>query len=376
MKLILSISFFAFGIFSAIAQISHVTEEFLLPSNLTESSGIIFFNNKLITHNDSGGGNKLYELDLTTEQVTRIVTITNATNIDWEDITQDDTSIYIGDIGNNNGNRTDLKIYKISKTDYLNSTNITAEIINYSYSDQTDFTSNPNNTVWDAEALASFDAVNLLLFTKNWVDGITKSYIVPKTQGTHSINPQLSTLSSNGLITGGTYNTISGKLYLIGYDDLLQPFVWVSDGFNANDMFSGTNTQTLISSLGFEQTEAITFIDKNSYLVTSESFSVSRGLFTVSDDAKLISFSTSDEALSNTTNQNNHDILVYPNPTSNILIIESDNLSSIEIFDIQHKHLHHGYEKIIDISHFSTGIYFIKVYFKNNTFNVKKFLKQ
>ena len=36
-------------------------------------------------------------------------------NVDWEDITQDETHIYIADFGNNNGNRTDLKIYKILK---------------------------------------------------------------------------------------------------------------------------------------------------------------------------------------------------------------------------------------------------------------------
>jgi hypothetical protein len=33
--------------------------------------------------------------------VLRTVAITNATNVDWEDIAQDASYIYIGDIGNN-----------------------------------------------------------------------------------------------------------------------------------------------------------------------------------------------------------------------------------------------------------------------------------
>ena len=119
MKIITSTVVFVLGMITATAQISNAVEKFALPANLSESSGAIFFNNKLITHNDSRGENKLFELDTITEQVTRTVAISNATNIDWEDITQDDTSIYIGDIGNNSGNRTDLKIYKISKTDFV-----------------------------------------------------------------------------------------------------------------------------------------------------------------------------------------------------------------------------------------------------------------
>lgn len=375
MKFLLSILFLIFGLSSVFAQISNVTEEFLLPSNLTESSGAIFLNNKLITHNDSGGENKLYELDITSQQITRTITITNAVNIDWEAITQDDTSIYIGDIGNNNGNRTDLKIYKISKSDYLNSTSVTAEKINYSYADQTDFTSNPNNTVWDAEALISYDSNNLIVFTKNWVDGITKSYVIPKTPNTYSVNAQLTPLNAEGLITGGTYNVATGKLYLTGYDNFLQPFIWVSNGFNTPDVFSGTNTQTLLSSLELEQVEAITFIDENSYLITSESFSVSRGGFTIMDDAKLISFSTNDQLLSNTATQHRDNVVLYPNPVSNILSVKSKVLSFVEIYDTQLKTLYSGNQSSIDVAHLKSGIYFVKVYFNTNSFAIKKLIK-
>ena len=353
--------FYFLGLLGAFAQINNLTEDFLLPSNIVESSGAIIFNNRLITHNDSGGENKLFEVDLTTQQVARTVTISNATNIDWEDITQDDTFIYIGDFGNNNGTRTDLKIYKISKSDYANATNITAEIINFSYSDQTDFTSSPNNTIWDAEALVSLDANQLLVFTKNWVDGNTKAYAIPKTPGTYAVNAQSTVLNAGGLIAGGTFNTASGKLYLVGYTSVLQPFVWVSYGFNINDIFSGSNTQTVLSGLGQEQVEGITFIDDNSYYMTSESFSISVGSFTFMDNAKLMSFSTNDDSLSKTAIELENNVTLYPNPVSRVLRIKSNGVTSVNIFDMQLKQLYQGHDTVIDVSAFKAGVYFVKV---------------
>ena len=129
-RITLTVLFFV-STLSAFSQISNLEEKFFLPPLLYESSGVIFFNNKLISHNDSGNENKLYEIDTISGEVVRTITIDNANNIDWEDIAQDASSIYIGDIGNNNGNRTDLKIYKISKTEYLSANNVNAEIIYY-----------------------------------------------------------------------------------------------------------------------------------------------------------------------------------------------------------------------------------------------------
>ena len=61
--------------------------------------------------------NALYELNVTNGNVSRTVTIQNAANVDWEDICTDDDYIYIGDFGNNSGNRTNLRIYKVLKSD-------------------------------------------------------------------------------------------------------------------------------------------------------------------------------------------------------------------------------------------------------------------
>ena len=78
---------------------------------VSESSGLLFLNDKLITHNDSGGSNNLYEVDTLDGSISKTIKIKNSTNKDWEDIAVDSKYIYIGDFGNNNGNRKDLLIY-------------------------------------------------------------------------------------------------------------------------------------------------------------------------------------------------------------------------------------------------------------------------
>jgi len=372
MKALIIITSFILGISNAIAQISNIEEKFILPMILSESSGAIFFNNKLITHNDSGNENKLYELDTICGLVTRTVTVTNATNIDWEDLTQDDTSIYIGDIGNNSGDRVDLKIYKINKSDFLeNDSSVTAEIINFSYSDQIYFTPNFNNTEWDAEALISFDATNLILFTKNWINGTTKAYSIPKNSGTYSIDSLTTTLTSGGLITGATYNTSTQKIYSIGYNSFLEPFVWVSENFTNIDVFSGINTQTFLTSIGSKQIEAITYIKANRYFITSETFNI----FPFTDNGTLVSFTTNDNVLS-ITEQVPSVASLYPNPVKDVLFISDLEFTSVEIYDTKSTLVYQGYSQKINVSEFNNGLYWVKINLKDHAYNIKKIIKQ
>jgi hypothetical protein len=146
---------------------------------VSETSGLLFYNGKLITHNDSGDGPKLYELDTVSGNVSRTITITNATHVDWEDIAQDETYIYVGDFGNNNGDRTDLTIYRILKTDFNSSSSVSSEVITFSYEDQVDFTTNPYNHNFDAEGFSVYNN-ELIIFSKNWASDDVKAYSIPK----------------------------------------------------------------------------------------------------------------------------------------------------------------------------------------------------
>ena len=90
--------------------------KYLLPDEVDENSGLAYLNGKLWTINDSGGLPVLYALDTTNGQIVQRIAIANAVNIDWESLADDDQYIYIGDFGNNSGNRDDLSIYRVLKS--------------------------------------------------------------------------------------------------------------------------------------------------------------------------------------------------------------------------------------------------------------------
>ncbi|WP_144896518.1 hypothetical protein [Lutibacter sp. Hel_I_33_5] len=53
--------------------IDNFKEKFTLPIEVKETSGLLFFNDKIITHNDSGYAANLYEIDSLSGLITRTV---------------------------------------------------------------------------------------------------------------------------------------------------------------------------------------------------------------------------------------------------------------------------------------------------------------
>ena len=92
-------------------QAQKIIEIIPLSKTINETSGLEYFNGQFITHNDSGGEAALYSFNQEGE-VIATYEVLNAKNKDWEDITQDDSHVYIGDHGNNKASRKGLKIYK------------------------------------------------------------------------------------------------------------------------------------------------------------------------------------------------------------------------------------------------------------------------
>ncbi len=365
---------------------STIEEKFELPDEIEETSGLLFFNEKIITHNDSGDGPYLYEIDTINGNILRVITITNATHTDWEDISQDDTHIFIADIGNNNGDREDLKIYKILKSDYSSSTNVAAEIITFSYEDQTDFSSQPNNTNFDAEAIAVYQD-SLLIFTKNWVDNKTNAYAIPKILGNH-IAEKVSSYDVQGLITGVTYNPYTDAFLFSGYSSILLPFLIYIDQNRPSslDVFGGSVTRiNLVSSIYLEQgsqIEGIAFFSPTKYYISREYFSSSMAGITLTFDQKLYEFyneldyllSSSDIDLSKSgiqiSNPVEEELKIFPkNKTQEIL--------SLSIYDIHGKKLFFVKNKnTINMRGFSRGLYFLKIRFKSREFLIKKIIKK
>ena len=254
-----------------------------LPNVISESSGLLYFNKKLITHNDSGNEAKLYELDSLTLSIDRTVTITNATNTDWEAITQDEEYIYIGDFGNNLGLRRDLTIYRISKSDYLSSDTVMATISSFSYEDQMEFTDNGNSD-WDAEAFFVLDDA-LVILTKQWQSQGCVAYSIPKIPGSY-VATRVGAVEDVGLVTDATYDPDTNRLVVMGYLNILLPFIGIVENVDSDAVLDGFVKVPL--ALNFVQAEGITQTSATHYFFTSESYS--RQNPTITSAPRLFSF--------------------------------------------------------------------------------------
>lgn len=263
-----------------------------LPNDIFETSGLIYFNERLVTHNDSGNQAVLYELDTLTLSIQRRVTISNIDNIDWEAISQDDEYIYIGDIGNNVGTRTDLAIHIIVKEDYLNSNIVTATTINFSYEDQQDFINNGNSD-WDAEAFFVIDD-RIVILTKQWQSLGSVAYEMSKFPGTH-VASRVGAAENIGLVTDATYDSESNRLVIIGYSSILSPFIGIVEHLDFNSIFDGYTQQSL--GLNFVQSEGLTQTNAKNYFFSSEYYS--RQSPTIESSSRLFSFQIPDTEIEN-----------------------------------------------------------------------------
>lgn len=137
-----------------------------LDKKLNEISGLEVLNDScLLAINDSGNKPVLFVLNLK-GKIIHEVKISNATNVDWEDLTIDDKgNIYIADIGNNLNLRKNLCIYKVKADSLLFKTELKAEKISFEYEDQNAFPPDSTNLNFDAEAIACFEN-ELYIFSK------------------------------------------------------------------------------------------------------------------------------------------------------------------------------------------------------------------
>ena len=238
-----------------------------LSQDVVETSGMILLNGRLVTHNDSGDGPFLYEIDSTNGQVSRTVFVGNVGQSDWEDICHDSSYIYVADFGNNNGNRTNLRIYRIAIADYLANDTVSADTIAISYSDQTSFNSNPFFTNYDAEALIAY-ADSLYIFSKSWGSQQANIYPCPKQPGTYSL-VKTDSVMSQGLVTGADINAANGEVWLVGYG-LFDQFLVRIENFQGGNLSNATVTRFDFQPPAATQVEAICALDANNYYVTSE----------------------------------------------------------------------------------------------------------
>ena len=235
---------------------------------LSENSGLIFYDNLLWTFNDSGGESKIYGIDFS-GIIKKEIKLTGTVNVDWEEIAQDETHIYIGDFGNNNGARKNLKIYRLNKKDITQNSQqeIGWEIIQFDYVNQKNFGYPPLTTPFDCEAMAELNDT-LLLFSKDWEKLTTTVYKIPKHEGNFKLNP-VDSFDVMGLITGADISPDKKKLALIGYNNF-KPLLWIFSEISVENIFGNTNYYFEFDSLRYAQTEGICFLGNDTLLISCE----------------------------------------------------------------------------------------------------------
>lgn len=241
-----------------------------LPDVLTECSGMAIFNGDLIALNDSGHETQLYVFNPKERNRFRIIEISNVSNHDWESMAEDERYYYIGDFGNNNGNRKNLRIYRISKETVKSSNAVLADTISFAYAGQTTF----KKSAWhnyDCEAMIAYGD-SLYLFSKNRGDFRTDVYSVPKTPGHHQAI-KMSSYDSEGLVTGADFRIAGqhGELVLIGYEvhgKALYPFLIYFPEVKGSDFFSGESFRQEFRDV--LQTETVIFSGPGSAYLTNE----------------------------------------------------------------------------------------------------------
>tara|TARA_B100001063_G_scaffold224947_1_gene233384 strand:- start:167 stop:985 length:819 start_codon:yes stop_codon:yes gene_type:complete len=238
-----------------------ILEKIILSKTIFETSGLEYFDNGLVTHNDSGNNSALFYFNFDGE-ITHIRSFENIKNNDWEDLTTDDKYIYIADIGNNFDTRDDLRIIKAP----LDISDNNLEIINFYYPEQVDF-SFKQLSMYDAEALISIDD-NLFIFTKNRARKITEIYKLPKKSGNYKAE-LIGKIDIESIVTAADYNEKMKLLVLTSTKDFNEYYIHKIKNFQISKL-KNFKTDTYKIPIGKTQVESIKIIDKNNFWITSE----------------------------------------------------------------------------------------------------------
>jgi hypothetical protein len=244
-----------------------IISKIVLPKIINETSGLEFYNNNFITHNDSGGEPSLYVFNEEGEIVETIGLNKNPDfeieNNDWEDITNDNKYFFVADTGNNFGNRDNLNIIRVS----IGANLMVDGIIKISYSDQESFFPRPKHK-YDAEAIIIIDD-KIALFSKDRENLNTDLYLVDKDQNGQQILTSKFNYTVGSLITGGDYNKENSLLALVSYNSKGEQYLILFENFELNNLENNNFTKYKIP-VERAQIEAIKIIDQETFWITSE----------------------------------------------------------------------------------------------------------
>jgi len=191
-----------------------IDSEIMLPQELAEISGMAIIGNTVFAINDSGNGNFLFTFDLNTGKLIQTYRLRGMLNNDWEELAIYNDHLYIGDFGNNFGNRKNLGIYRIH-IDSLGLAGATVGITGIAYKDQIINKSRYSKHPWDCEAMIVSES-GISCFTKERDSLYTSLYKPAEGQSDNLMSP-MDRFRAEMLVTGACFDKDGQKLYLCGY---------------------------------------------------------------------------------------------------------------------------------------------------------------
>lgn len=253
------------------------------PADLNELSGMVFIENKFYMLNDGGNSPRLYQTD-TNGRILQTL-IVNGINEDWEELTQyGDSLLYIGDFGNNDNSRRNLKILKLNLNQRSGDT-LHPEEIQFTYEDQSAFPPASSKLQYDCEAMIYLND-SLHLFSKNRTspfNGYTRHYSMPAIPG-NQVARLVDSVYTGGFlkelfwVTGAALSSDKKQLALLSSDK-----VYLFSEFSGSDFFRGKMRTIALGDIS--QKEAICFSHSRELWIGDEANSLnSAGLYVLLTD--------------------------------------------------------------------------------------------
>ena len=191
---------------------------------------------------------------------------------------------------------------------------------------------------------------------------------------------QLALGTSSGVFVsndkGLTWNLVSQFVAnKVAYSDVNSGVLVATTYTSQNDIFNihysadnGTNWKT-VPRANLLETEsgsvAIDFSDKKAYI------------YIASTDLGLLGYNLNLEILANgEVSAEKASVLVYPNPTVDVVHIDSKNLKSATLYDMNGKKLLESNKTEISVSHIPKGVYVLRIVTSDNSIVSKKIIKK
>jgi hypothetical protein len=246
----------------------------LPPGPVKENSGIVRsrrHDDLFWMHNDSGDEPRIYPIrrsgepyKKSRESETPGVLIGGAINVDWEDITIDESgNVIVADLGNNGNDRRDLVLYFIPEPSPNASRSTFQRKVFVRYPDQKTFPAPKEDFNFDCEAVFTVgDTVHLL--TKHRSDTFVKHYQLdnPKPDVANDLT-YLEKFDIQGQAVGADATPDGKRVVVITYKA-----IWLFERDDAAEpLFGG---RMFFAPYESDQCEAVCFADDNTLLMADE----------------------------------------------------------------------------------------------------------